>query len=76
MVEPALHASAVFLRFVPIRRLDFCGIGSSFDFLADKTGRPSQWVKASVAAKHGGSRGSDGSSSYLYGLQGVIERTR
>ena len=51
MVEPALHVGAVFLRFVPIRRLYFCGIGSSFDCLADKTGRPSQWVNASVAAK-------------------------
>ena len=76
MVESAFHAGAVFLRFVPIRRPDFCGIGSSFDFLADKTARPSQRVKASVAAKHGGSRGGDGSSSYLYRLQGVIERAR
>lgn len=76
MVEPALHAGAACLRFIPIRRLDFSGIGSSFNVLADKTGRLSQWVKVTVVAKHGGSHGGDGAASYLCGLQGVIERAR
>ena len=75
MVEPALHAGAVFLRFISIRRTDFCGIGGSFNFLADSAGRLSQWVTLWCAAKRDGSRGG-GSSRHPYVMQGVIESTR